>query len=153
MADSKRQQIMNAIKTRLQSISVANGYETDLGNCIYEWKLSVYQSTELPGADLRDTTETVVNTIELHQHDMTVDVKILGNTTSLAADIRKRLADVVKAVKTDLTWGGLAENTVIIGEDLIEAEISIAGTGTVKVNGASARFTVSYITALFDPYV
>jgi hypothetical protein len=152
MADSKRQQIISAIKTGLQGITIANGYETDLGNYIYEWKLAAYQSTELPGADLRDTTETVTNTIDLHQHDMTVEVKILGNTSSIAADIRKRLADVIKAVKTDLTWGGLAEDTVVIGEDLIEAEINITGTGAVKVNAASARFTVSYTTAPFDPY-
>ncbi len=45
---------------------------------------------------------------------MTVEIKILGNTSSLATDIRKRLADVVKAVSVDLTWGGLAEDTMII---------------------------------------
>ncbi len=50
MADSKRQQIISAIKTGLQSITIANGYETDLGSSIYEWRLAEYQSMELPSA-------------------------------------------------------------------------------------------------------
>jgi hypothetical protein len=152
MADSKRQQIVSAIKTRLQGITVANGYETDLGNAIYEWRLSAYQSTELPGADLRDTTETVGVTVGSHEHKMTAEVKVLGSTSSLPADIRKRLADVVKAAGTDLTWGGLAEDTAAAGQDLIEAEVNITGTGLVKVCAASVRFEVSYTTAPFNPY-
>lgn len=152
MADSKRQQIVNAIKTRLQGITVANGYQTDLGNAVYEWRLTPYQSTELPCADVRDTTESVEATVEVHIHKTTMEVKVLGSTGSLPADIRKRLADVVKAVGTDLTWGGLAEDTVAAGQDLIEAEIDITGTGLVKVRAASARFEVSYTTAPFNPY-
>ena len=46
MADSKRQKIVDAVKTRMAAILTAGGYATNLGQNVEEW------STHLQGEDI-----------------------------------------------------------------------------------------------------
>src|SRR3990170_6560821 len=46
MADSKRQQIVSALDTRLKTILTTGGYETNLGNNVKWWRQEPFADTE-----------------------------------------------------------------------------------------------------------
>ena len=147
MADSIRQQIIDAIETQLGTILTTNGYETNLGSNIFVWKPEPFAATEVPGADIQDQEETIDLAVWLHEHSLTLAVKVVGSGTTVTADLRKYIADVTKAVGVDLTWGSLAQDTAFSGTDLIEVEVN----DKVRM-GVQMNFTVQYNTAPFDPY-
>ncbi len=149
MADSKRQDIIDALDTRLRTILTAGGYETDLGSNVFEWRATALQESELPGLIYRDIScEPVENTASLYQEFfLNIEVEIItvsGSTT--ASQIRKMIADVYKAIGTDDKWGGLALGTFSDGDEMnIEQAEKIIG-------GATVSFHVHFATVEWDPY-
>lgn len=146
MADSKRQIILNAIDTALKTIKIANGYETDLGNNIFEWREEPLQESELPAAIWRDTDEPVEFTIGAHEHKLTVEIELYAVGPTSPTILRKLIADVVKLVGANLTWSGNAEDTKPQTEDIKTEKESR------RIAGALVKFEVIYTTNRFDPY-
>ncbi len=115
MSDSRRQQIFDALETRLAGITIANGYETDIGTKANKWRASDFGPADLPGYNFRDPKcQTDQHTSGIHQH--TLDIEIIA-VAAQPADIdadkfgRKMLADIIKAIGVDRTWGRLAYDT------------------------------------------
>lgn len=136
MADSIAQQIMNAIGTRLQGITIANGYNTNAGNNVFADRVTPLIETELPGLIYRDPEEDE-EALTMGYHQMTLKVEIEAVTYGAIApkDVRNKLiADVKKAVRTDLTWGGLALDTRITGRSLqIEQKDHLIAGATIRL--------------------
>ena len=147
MADSIRQQIIDAIETQLGTILTTNGYETNLGSNIFVWKPEPFAATEVPGADIQDQEETTDLAAQLHEHLLTIAVKVVGSGATIENDTRKYIADVIKAVGVDVTWGALAQDTAPTGIDLIDVAIDDAVRMGVQLN-----FIIQYTTVPFDPY-
>ena len=134
-----RQEIVNAIRSRLSEILVANGYDTDLGLNVFEWKVTAFAVSELPGVCFRDTERSVTElTGGLRENRLTVEF-ILGaaSGTATASTIRQAVADVVRCIDTDPTWGGLAWDTAIESDEMfMDHEGKLTGlakvTATVK---------------------
>ncbi len=148
MADTIRQQIIDAIDERFKLIKVVNGYETNLGNSVYQWKAVSYEGADLPLIEYRDiSNESGIGPNPTHDHRLTIEAEIVvaaGNTT--AAQIRKMIADVKKAIGTDLRWGGLAITTEPISDSMV-IEQNEKIIGGVKIN-----FTIIYRTMAWDEY-
>lgn len=117
---SSRQEIVDAIKARLQTIQAANGYDTDLGLHVFEWKVTAFSDSELPGVCFRDTEQTVAElTGGFRNVSLTVEL-ILGAASGAATPsiVRQGIGDVVRAIDSDPTWGGLAWDTAIQSDEM-----------------------------------
>ena len=112
--DPKRQQVLDAVKARLQTVLIANGYRTDIGDHVTEWDtVPMDQNVETMLLEYRDEEEDRID-VTVGQQDMVLPVRIRNRTagsTALAA-MRNILADVALAmISVDPTWGGLANDT------------------------------------------
>ncbi len=146
MADSKRQQIVMAIDARFKTIKTVNGYETNAGNNVYEWRSSPMIESELPGLIYRDTQETEALSIGYQVHTLTIEIEGYVVGSAAPASLRKLIADVIKAIGTDPLWGGLAEDTRPV-EETIQVEQEER-----RIAGARIKIEVDYRTGIFNPY-
>ncbi len=150
MPDSLREQIFDAISTRLSGILIAGGYNTDIGLRAYKWRVTPFAETELPAhsiSDPEDTIETKVSRI--HDHTLTVEVVALDKkpaAVSVDQHGRKMLADIWKAIGVDRTFGGLAFDSLPVADELV-----VEHSDNLRV-GAKVKFNVRFRTLMFDPY-
>lgn len=140
---SQRQQIFTAVKTRFAAIQMANGYQTNIGAKLTEWHLTPKEGGELDGLDLRDETETTSlpdsrnSSLYTRQLQITAIAEVVeANDTATRA--RLALADIIRAIGVDPTWGGLARHTLPV-----EEEITVDGEGQ-RIGGARITFVVEY---------
>ena len=153
MSDSIRQQIVTALDTRFKAILVANGYVTNLGEHIFEWRTTEVQEAELPALIWRDYAVseaipvTIMGASSLTEQAIDVELDIMaqdGPTTG--ATIRSLIADVQKAIGVDHTWGGLAIRTDDAGNETGRDQ---AG----KITGSvTMRIRITYRTKLWNAY-
>jgi hypothetical protein len=146
---SRRQQLIDAIKIRFAAITTANGYETNLGNSLDEWRTEAFEPSELPGINLRDESEPVTYANKnsgsvLRKLNVVAD--LVFQETDLSATLaRSGLADVEAAIAVDPTWGGLAKLTI---QD--ESRLMTDERGR-WLGGARIAFTIEYFTSPFTP--
>lgn len=146
MADSKRQTVMTAIAAQLATITVANGYETNAGNNVFEHRVVPLELTELPALIYRDTDDVVELTIGEDMHTLSVEVEGVVSGTSSATTMRKLLADIVKAMAADVTFGGVVEDTNVSGETINTEQAE------KQLMSVQAEFAVEFTTQHMDPY-
>jgi len=133
-----RQQIVDAIKTRFEGITVANGYSFDID--VFKERKTQICHEELPALVFMDTgiseAEGSIGGFRWHLNIL-VWLSAEGGTSN--DDIRKMLADVYKAVGSDYTWGGLALYTMQPEGD----EIFLDHEGN-KITGAQVKLKIVY---------
>jgi hypothetical protein len=150
MADSIRKRVVAAYIARLETITTGNGYRTDLGLKITQWRTTDWQESELisgPGADVRDKEDppTVKGRSHRYKLEIETDARMLGSTMKdVAHDI---LADILDAIATDLGFGGLVQ-MVEIGDSDVDFDQKNRKLGTTQLT-----VTLSYVTNLFSPDV
>lgn len=119
---SKRQQIVDAVKTRFAAITVANGYQTDIGLKQTEWHPTAKDAADRPGHDVRDALEeadTEKRNSALYERQLQITVIAeIAEVDATAANARKALADMITAVGKDPKWGGLANYTLPVDEEV-----------------------------------
>lgn len=144
---TKRQSIVDAVKTRLATITVANGYRTNIGQHVTEWLPDFWDSTLVPAVNFRDPKE-VQQQLTPQQHDrrlsIELDILVVSGATT-PADVRKAIADIEQAIQTDRKWSNLAYDT-----DPVEDEIDFKRAGKL-VGGAVKKFIIKYRTQNFNP--
>src|SRR4030067_3246140 len=112
MADSIRQQIINAVDTRLKTIKIINGYETDAGLNVFHYKENPFEQDKFLCIEYRDVNDYPEDlSFGLFLHTITLEIRAYANGITIDKTARKLKADIEKAINTDLTWGGLAEDT------------------------------------------
>lgn len=139
---SIRQQIMDKIESRLGTILVSNGYQTDIGNNVFPWLLTT--PAILPAVVFRDPTRNVSAHMEAHLSTVSVDVEVFGAAGFTDDDIRAMIQDVIKAVGTDTTWDGLALDTELVSDSVVidtQANAVKNGLITFKVAYRGGRFS------------
>ncbi|MDI6808263.1 MAG: hypothetical protein QME66_04680 [Candidatus Eisenbacteria bacterium] len=146
--------IMRAILAGFGGIRVENGYNSDLGEHVFEWREEAVPETLLPCINFQDTKQGTFIAAQEHEHTMTVEGELLlgSKETSLQKIeppqmLRLMLADITKCLGANLTWGGLAEDTTVPSED----SIVMLHQGK-KLVGAKFSFQVTYLTEPFNPY-
>lgn len=113
----KRDQIISALITRLKSITVAGGYYNGFATVsgqdhVFEDRQTEYTAKDLPALNVVDNSQRLVkeqsSQFGVHVFDLNLTViGIIKSGTSTRQNLRKILADVNKAFKTDLTFSGL----------------------------------------------
>ena len=148
MADSIRQQVVDAIDTQLRTILTANSYNTDAGGHVYEWRdtdNSPIEATEVEDGAIvfRDTDDPVEVTVGQDEHNLLIEIDAYANTPSA---IRQLIADAITAMAEDKTFGGLCEDTSELAQDMSVEHIE------KRVFKAALRFRVEYRTDHMDAY-
>jgi hypothetical protein len=139
---SKRQLIVDAVKTRMLTILTANGYATDIGADQTEWHLTAKPPDELPSHEVRDEVEEAnVEKPNSGLYERRLEITVIAELLEEAAGAtraRLALADIIKAVGTDTKWGGLAKFTLPL-----EERITVAEEGQ-RISGVTVTFVVVY---------
>ena len=107
---SKRQDIFDAVVARLGSVAT-----------VKPWRVSDLEVSELPALIVKDGEAPVDAGAEIgrFQHNLTISVECLDHGTTAETAVRSMMEDVLTAVGSDPTFGGLAHRTTITGTNLI----------------------------------
>ena len=110
MATPIRQTLIDNIKTQLQTITTGNGYETNLGSNVFEWRETPLQQSELPGIVIRDPSNQQTKTFGKHESVLKLEIEIY--TQGLPVVTRKAIADVIKCIGVE----GLKDQPFTVAE-------------------------------------
>lgn len=137
----KRKDIMAALGSQLSQITTPN-YNTDIGQAALYWQ---DYPTEY-GTDALIYRDVAEDTIEKGlDHENTLHIEIEGrkfsNTPGIAAN--DMLADIIKALGTDLTLNSLALKTLLIGN---ETDVDTEGKTCARI---LVKLDVLYRTRMF----
>lgn len=147
MAISIRQQIVTGLLVRLRTILVSNGYETNLGSNIFEWKTTDFQPSEMPGAAVRDVPEgPPVVRGDIHMHVLGFSVEIKVSDADPATVLRAAVADVEKAVGLSPKF-----STFLVLNPVSNPDFDVEQNDS-KLGSATVEFSVVYQTPAFAPF-
>jgi len=148
MSDSRRQLLVDAVRTRFATILVSGGYETNIGAKLFEWRVTELETADLPALNFRDTRNVTEQKLShIHQHALEFEADVLtAGVSETPKQIRKMIADVVKCIGVDRTWGGIAYDT-----DPKEDVLGMDQAGLIA-GGARIKFVIKYRTRSFNPY-
>ncbi len=147
MPDSRRQQIIDQIKTLLATITVANGYKTNTGSNVFEWKSMDFQDTEIPGIDVRDPSEEVETRGGRHFYTLSIEIEAKVSASSTTNQAREVLADIETLFGSNQNLGGLVHLVRPVQNELLDFEKVNNKFGSVTM-----RLEVQYATKAFQPY-
>ena len=156
MADSIRQQVINALDTRLKTITIANGYLTDLGTNVAAWSTTPFdpqnETFKLEYLD-QDVTTSAGGDIPVgvHSHKMKVTLRLIVKDNTPIDLVRKYNADIMKAIGVEAKangsrWSGLAIRTDPEGD---RTQIDRAAN---RFGGQEISFYITFRTLEWDPY-
>lgn len=148
MPTSRRETIMAAVLTRFQGITVANGYNTNLGTYAALWdtatKMPEGQTLALSIEDRTERPEQAKSGIHMHTIGVVCAFAAISSTPAVTA--RSIVADITNAIRTDRTWGGVAFET-IPGPN----EFDVFHMDKLLVVG-EVSFEIQYRTTSWNPY-
>ncbi|MCP3177305.1 hypothetical protein MJO47_09360 [Desulfuromonas sp. KJ2020] len=142
---TKRQQIVDALDARLKSITMANGYSTDIGKKVSAWRSAPLAESE-PFVLIYRDTECPKEAPEAgrHRHSLQIEMTILVRSSTSPGTVRAMIGDVVKAIGTDPRLGGLALWAALVADSLaVERE-------TRTLAGADLSWQITYSTPLWE---
>ncbi|HEV2706246.1 MAG TPA: hypothetical protein VGV59_10005 [Pyrinomonadaceae bacterium] len=141
---SRRQQIVEAVKTRFATIRTAHGYQTEVGANVREWYLETLDEEELPALLISDGIEDTIvpeqgkNSGTYTRHLEITAIVVLAVAAANAANARAALADVIACIGKDDKWGGLARRTLPVSDELgVDKE-------SERIGGVRVTFVVEY---------
>lgn len=160
MPESKRQKIVSAIAERMQTILTADGFETDLGQNVHDWRIN-FQEDELSDTGALSVCDQVATVPEYRDGRsdpkesiwmLPIEIRIFFKKADGAANVRKGLKDVNQAIRGN---GGQSDRfpvanvgTVMISRPLKEGVF--VPDDNYEVIGGLVEFEVQFITAKFN---
>ena len=152
LVNAKDNIVIEALKTRLGQISVANGYLMDL-DTIEEWRVVPWSSDVLPAVDIRNEEKTIdFNTIAEWYCTLPITLALAIEGEVSVADARKAGADIIYALGHDST--GAFDHTLdgnVLNVTLKGDNISVVHT-EYKTTVVTVSVNLEYTTAVFDVY-
>ncbi len=106
---TKRGEIVTEIKNLLSDIQTANGYNSDIGQNIQEWRVSAVEAIQLPVVIIEDTEEAFTDDdaiIGQKLRILTVAVRVIADIQTHVEELREMVEDVFVALSNDETLGG-----------------------------------------------
>ena len=151
MSDPKRQQIIDALDTRLKTILTTGGYLTNAGAHVYPWLPETAQIADVIALVYRDPDENnsaaTEGSLGYHRHVLTIEIEIRCAAGSVTVETaRKVLADIETAIGTDPKWTALAIRT-----DPGSNRIETAQNSNI-VSRAVMNFAITYQTKAWNAY-
>ena len=152
MADKTyRQQIVDAVMTRMAAITTANGYQTNIGSDVHDWRVN-FQQDELPAVSVCDLETIAVNsdprTDGLTTWALTVQICIYSEKDTDPSIIRMMIADVTNAIGTDDRWKVSGSNLAIGTEP--KRDGFLIPDDSFEVIGGVVEFDILYFLPRFN---
>lgn len=139
---ARREQVMDALVGRLETILVSGGYSTDAGKNVFRWRTTSLGPGEVPGCIVRDPSRRVTYEFDDTQRDYELTIEVVGIAEpGDDADSRLNLMidDILKAMLNgDRTFGGVANDITPQGDE------KIFDQQERRVGGVLVRFNVRY---------
>jgi len=147
-----REQIMALVKTKLETITTANGYNTVVQR-VERMTITPISNSELPAIYIYEEQETVeadggIVNLGLYSNTLAVTLEcwIKDRTAEKATQLNKVLEDVVKSMQADTQWTDgsgvkLAIDTVYTGNKTLLEFSSAKGNGYL---GLLVQFDIVY---------
>jgi hypothetical protein len=131
-----RQQIIDAVTARLEGI---------LPSGVYPWRKVPFSKAQVPAIAFWDT-ESILGegTMQSFAHRLTVTVIGVFAASATMDDARSRQGEILAAIGSDMTWGGLAAWTEVTAQD-----VSLQQAGDI-VTGCELILTIVYYTDLWS---
>lgn len=146
-----RQQIISALKARLQTIKVANGYNTNAGDRVFLWRQVAMKPGETLLLNIKYAAEKdnidgegLSGPYNVWNRALPIGITIAQRDTLLLDDLEDIIADVWKAIGIDDTFGGLAIYSNAIGDMIVEEQEEDA------ITGAILTLTIAYRTKMYE---
>ncbi len=144
---SVRQNIITSVKSTFQNITILNGYNTDFGQKLYEWKHVDVASADMDCIILRDNQCLFVDPEEPDDNvqnrqwkKLTLQVIVVTSGKTSSETLRRVVADIYKAIGTNPTWDGNAVRTEVDGDEMELDQLNkIFGATIITVN-------ITYVT-------
>ncbi len=134
---SRRQEIVDIIKVRLQNISIANGYRNDIVT-VDEWTMSRIEDRDMPALIVRDTGSSTDNSVSgscTYRLGIDIDVLVSDKDTTMER-LRAIIEDVLQAIGEESD--DFYEYRTFDGDEvLVEHHDKLYG-------GTRMKFTVEY---------
>jgi len=152
MTVSIRQQLIDAIEARLETITVGKVFALRSGDYVcqntikgvYPWRKTPFNPHELPAIEFWDASaETSPGEASRHAHELPIVLQVSTVGSQPASIARTLMEDIIACIGSDPRWGGLARWTNITAHGLM-----VEKAGDV-VAGAQILFTVEYRTPLW----
>lgn len=135
---SIRKAIVAAIIAHLKTITIANGYNTEIGNSVKDWSLSNIPIADLPCLEVNDPSEDTVRKGQKNYN--TLIITITGRTITDDIDTaRDLLADITLAMNTRPSYPVNVYSSLLMEKPELLPEI--AAKEAVKV---SLSYEVKY---------
>jgi len=150
MPTGRREQVFAAVLARFGAINGTGNYNYNLTGKVSAWRhlgKDPWLPAELPAVTVTDPlrrTEQQLSGVQTHDLEIHVLGAVAGTGSPAAA--RKLIDDLVEAIRSDRTWGGLAWDTRPGSDD-----IALEQEGD-RIAHVRLIFTVQYRTKSFDPY-
>lgn len=167
MADTIRQQIVDAIEARLKSIKLGSSFtvngtsiacRTNIGDSVSVWRTLPLADRENWFVAVQDLDAPITRgpgeaEFGRHLHNLRVRVVLASKRTVRGDDapeynVRNMLADVMAAVGSDPFWT-VSGTRLAHWTDVEETALEVDETGA-RMAGASLMLTVKYKTALWQ---
>ena len=137
-----RTDLMAAVEARLEGVTKANGYRTNLGEWLRTWSADAPNWDELPVLRVSDPSAEVAQALYGGlQHTVTIPVELLLPGGANPSDLRDCAADLLSAVGADPLWSGLATGSAVTAVALAPGERDRVSAGV------TVSLTVTYETA------
>lgn len=145
--DTLRQQIVDSFIDALKTITIANGYGTDIGAKVGQWDGMPLQDKKVPAIIVDDCQDAVTESYNEHNHQLQVNIiAVDGGGRDIKNQMRQYLADIVKCVGVMAKSDGLTYDVSINTTDIeFHPAAKIIAAATVSC-------TASYNSALYDEY-
>jgi len=152
---SKRQDIVDAIVTRLQGIGVGNvvtvggdSYtcQTDVGGRVESWRAEPYGENDLPAINVRDMLDPLEEegVVGKTDHALRLEIACLVKGGTSVSEARNALRDMLRVLGSDETFGGLAyRSRPGVAEFAVEQ-------ASERLVGFTLDLLVAYRTARWD---
>lgn len=149
------QQLFDAVRVRLSTIHINNGYETSIGTHCFPWRdlnKSPWTISEMPGFTYRDPMRTYApDTVPLNKHGFVLDLEVMAataadNSSPVDSHARRIVADIHKAIGVDRRWDSLAEDTLPVSDELQTEHLGD------RIVGVTCKFQIVFRTQRFNPY-
>jgi hypothetical protein len=136
----------------MQGITIANGYQTDIGASVHDWPVRVQgtkQADELPllGVyDVEGTTQRDSFDAKKTQRQLTIQLRCYIRKDTPSRELRKIIGDIEQAISVDERWNKLAVATMPSREGVvIESE-------NFETSAVAVEIVIHYLTCAFNSY-
>lgn len=139
MSDSIRQQICDNLKEALETITVLNGYASDIGTNVEEQYTTAIADNRLPVIVFTDPQCIVSRESGMDNKTLKVDIDIIidgADEREMSKRLRSHAADVCKCLFNNINMGGTIDDIEIEeeGEIFFHEKDRLIGFAIVKAN-------------------